>query len=248
MSSTLPHSVTPYGNEAGSKKQQVAHMFDAIAPTYDRLNRILSLRIDVLWRKRAIAMLRPEKPQVVVDLATGTGDFALLARTLRPRQIIGLDISEGMLAKGRVKVRRKGLEQLIELRTGDAEHLPLANGSVDAITVGFGVRNFENLEQGLSEMLRVLRPGGVAIVLEPGFPQNRVLGTLYRWYFGRVLPQIGRLLSRDRAAYAYLCESVSAFPNGPDFVAICKRVGFTFATWHPLTFGICSLYRLQKSA
>jgi demethylmenaquinone methyltransferase / 2-methoxy-6-polyprenyl-1,4-benzoquinol methylase len=244
----MTETVKPYGEAAGTKKQQVAQMFDAISPGYDRMNRILSLGIDVMWRKKAITMLRRYRPKVVLDLATGTGDFALLAQRLKPREIIGLDISEGMLEKGRQKVARLGLEGLIQLRLGDAEALPMATDSVDAITVGFGVRNFENLEKGLSEMLRVLRPGGIAIILEPGFPQNRFIRWGYQWYFGKVLPRIGRLLSKDRAAYQYLCDSVQAFPNGPEFVAICHNVGFTFVAWHPLTFGICSLYKLQKGA
>lgn len=242
----MPTTVTPYGARAGSKKQQVARMFDAIAPSYDQLNRILSLGIDVGWRKRAIRMLRPHQPKVVLDLATGTGDFAIMARRLQPDRILGMDISEGMLQLGREKVARRGLTQLIELTTGDAEALRLADASVDAITVGFGVRNFEDLERGLAEMLRVLRPGGVAIVLEPGFPRSPLIRGLYKWYFGRVLPLVGRLLSRNPVAYHYLSESVEAFPNGPEFVAICRKVGYTFAQWHPLTFGICSLYELRK--
>lgn len=238
--------VTPYGVEEGSKKQQVERMFDAIAPSYDRLNRILSLGIDITWRRKAVRLLKPYKPQIIVDIATGTGDFALEAVKLKPTKIIGLDISEGMLALGREKMKRRKLDSLIEMRTGDAENLPIETDTVGAITIGFGVRNFEHLEKGLAEVLRILKPSGVCVILEPGFPTSPVIGGMYKWYFGRVLPWLGSLISNNREAYGYLCESVSAFPNGPDFVNICRTVGFVNVQWKPLTFGICSLYLLEK--
>lgn len=242
----MTERITPYGAAAGSKKEQVARMFDAIAPRYDLLNHAFSLGIDILWRRRAIRMLRPYRPQAVLDLATGTADFALEAAALRPQRIIGLDIAEQMLVKGREKIAARGLEGLITLRSGDAEALPLADGEVDAITVGFGVRNFEHLERGLAEMARVLRPGGAAVVLEPATPTAFPLKQLFEFYFLRVVPFVGRLISRDPAAYTYLPQSVRAFPNGPDFVKLCLSAGFTRASWHPLTFGICSLYLLEK--
>lgn len=242
----MPEAITPYGADAGSKKAQVARMFDAIAPRYDLLNHAFSLGIDILWRRRAIAMLRPYQPQLVVDIATGTADFALEALRLNPRRIVGLDISELMLVKGREKVAARAATDRIELRSGDAEALPFADGEVDAITVGFGVRNFEHLERGLAEMARVLRPGGAAVVLEPAVPTTWPLRQLFQFYFRAIMPIIGRLVSRDPVAYTYLPESVRAFPNGPDFVKLCHSAGFRRASWHPLTLGICSLYLLEK--
>jgi demethylmenaquinone methyltransferase/2-methoxy-6-polyprenyl-1,4-benzoquinol methylase len=244
---TLPHdSLTPYGAQAGTKKAQVARMFDAIAGRYDLLNHAFSLGIDILWRRRAIRMLRKVQPQTVLDLATGTADFALEAVSLNPKRIIGLDIAEQMLVHGRTKIAERGLTDLIELRSGDAEALPFADGEIDAITVGFGVRNFEHLERGLSEMRRVLREGGVAVVLEPATPTVFPLKQIFLFYFKRVVPIVGRIVCGDESAYTYLPASVSVFPNGPDFVNICLKCGFRRATWHPLTFGICSLYLLEK--
>jgi demethylmenaquinone methyltransferase/2-methoxy-6-polyprenyl-1,4-benzoquinol methylase len=234
-------TITPYGTEEG-KKAQVRRMFDAISGRYDLLNRLLSLGVDVWWRRRAVAELRNIAPKNILDVATGTGDFALEALRLKPEKIVGIDISEGMLAIGRKKTAGKPIEML----TGDSESLPFADGGFDAVTVGFGVRNFENLERGLSEMARVLRDGGRAVVLEPSAPTAFPLKQLFHGYFHVVLPRIGKLVSRDDAAYTYLPLSVRAFPNGKDFLDICRRSGFSSGVYRPLTFGICSMYVLNK--
>lgn len=247
MASYQHDSVTPYGQTAGSKKQQVAQMFDNISARYDLLNHAFSLGIDVMWRRRAVKMLAAAKPQRILDIATGTGDFAVeAARILKPQEVIGIDISDGMLTIGRQKMAKQGLTNIVTMQLGDAEHLPFADNSFDAITVGFGVRNFENLERGLGEMHRVLKPGGTAIILEPAAPTVFPLKQLFRLYFYHVLPAIGRLASRDKSAYSYLQESVRHFPNGADFLAVCTRVGYRAVTFVPLTLGICSLYRIEK--
>jgi demethylmenaquinone methyltransferase / 2-methoxy-6-polyprenyl-1,4-benzoquinol methylase len=243
---TLDKPVTPYRREDASKKAQVTEMFDQIAPRYDLLNHALSLGIDILWRRKAINLLKPYQPERVVDMATGTADFAIEARRLQPKAIIGIDISPQMLSVGRDKINRKRLNPLIELRLGDSEAIDLPDDSVDAITVGFGVRNFEDLEQGLSELLRILRPGKAMVVLEPGYPTRFPLKQLFNFHFRVITPLIGRLISGDRAAYTYLPDSVKAFPQGQAFVDICHRVGFTKAEYKPLTGGICALYLLEK--
>ena len=221
-------------------------MFDNIAPSYDLLNRLLSFGIDIQWRRKAIRLLRPYAPRVVVDIATGTGDFAIEARKLTPEKIIGIDISREMLEIGREKMRRRKLDQLIDMREGDSEALDLETDSVDAVTVGFGVRNFENLPKGLGEILRVLRPGGAVVILEPSFPTRFPMKQLFYLHFRLITPLLGKLISGDNAAYTYLPDSVKAFPNGEAFTAICREVGFSRAQYIPLTFGICSLYLLEK--
>ena len=237
--------VTPYQTEA-SKKEQVAEMFDNIAPKYDLLNRALSMGIDVLWRRKAVRMLRPYAPKHVVDIATGTADFAIEARKLQPERITGIDISKEMILIGREKVEKKGLKNLIQLEIGDSEALRFEDNGIDAITIGFGVRNFENLSRGLEEIHRVLRPGGAVVILEPSFPTRFPLKQLFAFHFNVLTPLIGRMISGDTSAYTYLPESVKAFPNGKDFVDICKNVGFSTAKYVPLTLGICSLYLLEK--
>ena len=221
-------------------------MFDNIAPSYDLLNRLLSLGIDMQWRKTAVRKLQPYQPKIIVDIATGTADFAVVARRLNPDKIIGIDISPEMLEVGREKIRKKRLDHLIEMRLGDSEALKLDTDSVDAITVGFGVRNFENLKQGMGEILRVLRPGGAVAILEPSFPTRFPMKQLFQFHFKVLTPFLGKLISGDNSAYRYLPESVKAFPNGEDFLNICREVGFNKASYHPLTFGICSLYMLEK--
>lgn len=237
--------VTPYRTEE-SKKRQVTEMFDNIAPKYDLLNHALSFGIDILWRRKAIHLLKPYKPQILVDIATGTADFAIEARRLKPQRIIGIDISPNMLDIGRTKIRKEGLEQLITLQLGDSEALELTNESVDVITIGFGVRNFENLSKGLSEIHRVLRPGGAVAILEPSFPTRFPMKQLFYLHFKVITPLLGKWISGDNAAYKYLPESVRAFPNGKDFVNICLSIGFSRAEYMPLSFGICSLYLLEK--
>ncbi len=239
-------TVVPYKDQATGKKQQVAHMFNSISPQYDFLNHLLSLGIDIHWRKKAIKMLRQNPPATILDIATGTGDFALEAMKLNPKKIIGLDISDGMLDVGRTKIRSRGWAQTIDMVNGDSENLPFAENNFDAVIVAFGVRNFENLEMGLSEMHRVLKPGGRVVILEFSKPRHIVMQFFYGFYFRAILPLIGRLFSRHRTAYTYLPESVKAFPDGNDFLAILKKIGFQNTSCQPLTFGVSSLYYAQK--
>lgn len=222
-------------------------MFDSIAPTYDLLNRGTSLGVDTLWRKKLIAELDEDRHQLVLDVATGTADVAIqtILRT-GAKHVTGVDLSEGMLAYGRKKVTAAGLEDRIKLEQGDSENLPYADESFDAVTVAFGVRNFENLEKGLSEMRRVLKPGGKLVILE----FSRIRYAPVRWgfnlYFGKIMPLIGRLQSKDPRAYAYLFESVQAFPSGKAFVQILNRVGYNNTEWQALTFGIASIYTATR--
>jgi len=240
------NKVTPYGSEAG-KKAEVEQMFDRIAPRYDLLNRVLSLGIDVWWRKRAIRYLKPHAPQEILDVATGTADVAILmAKTLKPRRVVGIDIANQMLELGRGKIAAQGLSGVISLETGDCERLDFADNSFDAVTVAFGVRNFENLEKGLAEMLRVLRPGGRVVILEFSKPYVFPVKQLYNAYFKYVLPLIGRLTSRDLRAYTYLFESVQVFPEGNQFTAILTKTGYLNPLCERLTLGICSIYTATK--
>lgn len=238
--------VKPYKNLPGSKKEQVAHMFDGISHRYDFLNHVLSLGIDFIWRKKAVDQLKPLKPRHVLDVATGTGDFALAVLRLQPEKIIGVDISEGMLAVGRKKMAARNLSDKIEMLCADSENLPFEENKFDAVTVAFGVRNFENLERGLSEIRRVLRPGGMAVILEFSRPEPGLFARLYVFYFKYVLPCIGRWLSGDKSAYTYLPESVDAFPYGQAFTDILQKVGFKDTACKPLTFGISSVYTAIK--
>ena len=234
--------VVPYKEDSSAKKQQVARMFDSISGRYDFLNHFLSMGIDILWRRKAIALLRDIQPKVILDVATGTGDLAIEALSLKPDKIIGVDISEGMLDVGRKKMLSKKIDHLIELRSGDSENLPFADNFFDAVIVAFGVRNFENLERGLAEMLRVVRPGGKVVVLEFSRPAKFPMKQLYNVYFTAILPLIGRWISRDQAAYRYLPESVQAFPDGNDLLKILSDIGYKNPQCDPLTFGISSLY------
>lgn len=235
-------SVVPYKDVQADKKSQVAQMFNSIAGKYDFLNHFLSAGIDIYWRKKAIDLLVPHKPALLLDIATGTGDFALEALRLNPQKIVGIDISEGMLAVGREKLKRKNLSHKIELQLGDSENLAFADNSFDAATAAFGVRNFEHLVKGLSEMHRVLKPGGRVVILEFSKPKTFPFKQVYNFYFKQILPVFGKIISKDRAAYTYLPESVQAFPDGPDFINILKQVGFNSTQWHSLTFGISSVY------
>lgn len=221
-------------------------MFDNIAPSYDFLNHFLSMGIDILWRRKAIRMLKMQSPERVIDIATGTGDFAIEALRMNPTEVIGLDISPGMLEVGRQKMIKKGLDQKIRMELGESEQLPYPDAYADAITVGFGARNFEDLDKGLSEMYRVLKPGGKAVILEPSFPSSFPMKQLFGLYFKYILPGLGKLFSKDSHAYTYLPQSVAAFPEGEAFLQICRKAGFTKSAWHPLTFGICALYVLEK--
>ena len=238
-------TVTPY-NQTESKKAQVAEMFNNISQRYDLLNHILSMGIDILWRRKAINLLQEVKPNRVLDVATGTGDFAIEALRLKPAKITGIDISRGMLDMGKIKMKDKGYDSKIEMLLGDSENLPFNDNMFDAITVGFGVRNFENLEKGITEMYRVLSEKGKIAILEFSKPRKFPIKQFYNFYFLNVLPAIGKLISKDPRAYTYLPESVKAFPDGEDFVSIMQKCGYKEVKQIPLTFGIASIYIGKK--
>jgi demethylmenaquinone methyltransferase/2-methoxy-6-polyprenyl-1,4-benzoquinol methylase len=230
--------------EVDGKAERVEQMFDSIAPRYDLLNRVLSLGIDQRWRTQAIRLLRDDQPQHVLDIATGTADLAIKAEELlHPREIVGVDLSAEMLRFGREKLRKKGLSERITLQQADAEALPFPDGAFDAALVAFGVRNFENLEAGLRDIARVLRPGGALVVLEFSRPRQAPIKQLYGFYSNHILPRIGGAISSNDGAYQYLPDSVAAFPDGPDFLARMQTAGYRNLLWKPLTFGIASLYR-----
>ena len=238
-------TVTPY-NQTESKKAQVAEMFNNISQRYDLLNHILSMGIDILWRRKAIKLLQEVKPDTVLDVATGTGDFAIEALRLKPSKITGIDISKGMLDMGKIKMKDKGYDSKIEMLLGDSENLPFNDNMFDAINVGFGVRNFENLEKGITEMRRVLSEKGKVAILEFSKPRKFPIKQFYNFYFLNVLPAIGKLISKDPRAYTYLPESVKAFPDGEDFVSIMQKCGYKEVKQIPLTFGIASIYIGKK--
>ncbi len=218
-------------------------MFDDIAPKYDFLNRFLSAGIDISWRRKALSQLKAIQPQQLLDVATGTGDVAIMAaRMLHPAKIVGIDISEGMLELGRKKLLNLNLSQQIELQQGDSEAINFPDASFDAVTVAFGVRNFENLEQGLAEMLRVLRPGGKAVILEFSKPKIKGIQQLYNLYMGLVAPKMGGLFSKNKNAYQYLTDSVQHFPEGKHFTDVMNKIGYKETTCKKLSFGICSVY------
>lgn len=221
-------------------------MFDNISGNYDFLNHFLSLGIDIKWRKKAIRLLSPIAPKQILDVATGTGDFAIEALRLNPDKVVGVDISEGMLEVGRAKMKDRKLDGKIELLYGDSENLPFEENKFDAVIVAFGVRNFENLETGLAEMLRVVKPRGKVVILEFSKPRKFPFKQLYNFYFKFVLPKIGRWISKDSSAYTYLPESVQAFPDGEGFVEILNRLGYKNTSCKSLTFGISSLYTGTK--
>jgi demethylmenaquinone methyltransferase/2-methoxy-6-polyprenyl-1,4-benzoquinol methylase len=247
MKNELPHdSIVPFKNSNLGKKQQVAQMFDSIAFRYDFINRFLSGGIDVYWRKRAIRELKEIQPKTILDVATGTADLAILAhRHLKPVQITGIDISSGMLELGRKKIEKLGLNDHIKLQLGDSETIDFREGSFDAVTVAFGVRNYENLRLGLQEMLRVLKPGGKLVILEFSRPRPALQG-LYNLYMKIVAPRIGNLISHNKDAYKYLNNSVLAFPEGKDFLKILQETGYKHTYLKTLTFGICTIYCGKK--
>jgi demethylmenaquinone methyltransferase/2-methoxy-6-polyprenyl-1,4-benzoquinol methylase len=239
-------NVLPYKDKNTSKKEQIAAMFNSISGKYDFLNHFLSLGIDILWRKRSVRLLKKHQPKLILDIATGTGDFAIEALSLNPEKIIGVDISEGMLSVGREKLIKKNLTDKIELISGDSEFLPFKDNFFDAVIVSFGVRNFENLEKGLSDMLRVLKPGGKVVILEFSKPKSFPFKQIYQFYFQWILPKIGKLISKNHAAYTYLPDSVEAFPDGDDFLNILNKIGFQKNQCTPLTLGISSIYSGSK--
>jgi demethylmenaquinone methyltransferase/2-methoxy-6-polyprenyl-1,4-benzoquinol methylase len=236
-------TIVPFKESDQSKKQQVAAMFDKIAFRYDFLNRFLSVGIDVSWRKKAIKQLQSLHPQNILDVATGTGDVAILTqKLLHPKKITGIDISQGMLDIGRKKIEKLGLQNEIELVKGDSETIAFPDNTFDAITVAFGVRNYQNLEKGLSEMLRVLKPGGKLVVLEFSRPKQFIFKAVYNMYMNTIAPGFGKLIAKNKDAYQYLNDSVQRFPEGEAFIDILKNVGYSSTYSKILTLGICSIY------
>jgi demethylmenaquinone methyltransferase/2-methoxy-6-polyprenyl-1,4-benzoquinol methylase len=240
-------TVVPYKNSELSKKQQVAGMFNDIAGRYDFLNRFLSAGIDIRWRKKALNQLKGLAPKYILDVATGTGDVAIMAsRLLNPDKIIGIDISDGMLDIGRKKTAKLGLQGSIELLNGDSEAINFDDNSFDAVTVAFGVRNFQRLEKGLSEIKRVLKPGGKLVVLEFSKPKMPFIRSVYNFYMKIVTPNMGKIFSKNRDAYQYLDESIKKFPEGEKFTDILDNLGYKKTYYKPLSLGICSIYCGEK--
>lgn len=239
--------ITPYGGEPGDKSRQVREMFDSIAPAYDFMNRAMTLGIDHLWRRRAVGLLRDCQHDDILDIATGTGDLAIrLARELDPIAVTGVDLSEGMVEIGRAKVEKEGLADVVTLGIGDCLLLPFTDGSFDAVTCAYGVRNFADLLAGYREMHRVLRPGGTAVILELSTPTSGIVKPFYNLYTRHVIPTVGRLVSKDVRAYSYLPESIAAVPQGSEMTAIMLEAGFAEARAIPLTFGVCTIYVAKK--
>ena len=238
--------IKPYGKE-GEKGKLVEEMFDNIAPTYDTLNHRLSWDIDKGWRKKAIRQLLPFQPKVILDIATGTGDFAILsAKELRPQRMIGIDISEGMMKIGQKKVEAEGLQHIVSFKKDDCTHLSFADNSFDAVTAAFGIRNFQNLDQGLSEMYRVLKPNGHLSIVELTTPVSFPMKQLFKLYSHTMLPVYGKLISKDTSAYSYLTKTIEAFPQGEVMLDILRKAGFKNASFKRLTFGICTMYFATK--
>ncbi len=243
---TMPQNVTPYKDSSLGKKEQVAQMFDTISGNYDGLNRVISFGIDVKWRKKVLKMVADTQPQTILDIATGTADLAILMAKTNAREIIGADISAGMLEVGRKKVTEQSLDSRIKLVLADSENLPFEDNHFDAITVAFGIRNFETLEKGLAEILRVLKPGGIFVILETSVPTKFPYKQGYAFYSKFILPLIGKLFSKDKSAYAYLSESASVFPHGEALNNILRKTGFIEVKDLPQTFGVASIYSASK--
>ncbi len=242
----MSEKITPYKNSNRSKKEQVTSMFDTISGNYDGLNRVISFGIDIKWRKKVVAILKKKQPQSILDIATGTGDLAINMIDTGAKKIVGLDISTGMLEVGKKKVMEKKLAHTIEMILGDSEMLPFEDDSFDAITVAFGVRNFENLEVGLAEIYRVLKTSGTFVVLETSVPTKTPFKQGYHFYTKYLLPFIGKLFSKDQSAYAYLSESAAVFPHGKQFNNILQKIGFIGVENKPQTFGVASIYVATK--
>lgn len=238
--------VTPYKDSELSKKKQVEQMFDNISGNYDGLNRVISLGTDVKWRKKVVAAVAATRPETILDIATGTGDLAIQMANTGAKRIVGLDLSEGMLNVGKKKIAAKNLDTKIEMVQGDSENLPFSDNSFDAITVAFGVRNFENLEKGLEEIYRVLKPGGIFVVLETSVPTKFPYKQGYRFYSNFILPVIGKVFSKDKNAYTYLSESAANFPYGLAFNNILEKIGFINVKDLPQTFGVSTIYIASK--
>ena len=242
----MADKITPYKDSSLSKKEQVAQMFDTISGNYDNLNRVISFGIDIKWRKKVLEMVRKSNPKTILDIATGTGDLAILMSQTKAEKIIGLDISAGMLEVGVQKIAAKNLTQTIEMVLGDSENMPFEDDYFDAITVAFGVRNFENLEKGLAEILRVLKPNGTFVILETSVPDKTPYKQGYQLYSNHILPLIGKLFSKDAAAYGYLSESAATFPYGEKLNNILRKIGFIEVVALPQTFGVATIYSASK--
>jgi demethylmenaquinone methyltransferase/2-methoxy-6-polyprenyl-1,4-benzoquinol methylase len=238
--------VTPYKNSGLGKKEQVTKMFDTISKDYDGLNRVISFGFDVNWRKKVVKIVKDKKPDSILDIATGTGDLAIQFSETSASKIVGLDISKGMLEIGKVKVEKKGLQDRVELVLGDSENMIFQDNSFDAVTVAFGVRNFENLEKGLKEIYRVLKPKGTFVILETSVPAKTPYKQGYMAYTKYILPLIGKVFSKDRNAYKYLSESASVFPYGDALNNILQEIGFNSVEDFPQTFGVATIYRATK--
>ncbi|NJX16154.1 bifunctional demethylmenaquinone methyltransferase/2-methoxy-6-polyprenyl-1,4-benzoquinol methylase UbiE [Tamlana crocina] len=238
--------VKPYKNSDLGKKEQVTKMFDTISGDYDGLNRVISFGIDIKWRKKVVNMVAETNPETILDIATGTGDLAINLAETNATKIVGLDISSGMLAIGKEKVKKKGLDSKIEMVLGDSENMPFEDNTFDAITVAFGVRNFETLENGLKEILRVLKPGGTFVILETSVPTKTPYKQGYAFYTKNILPLIGKVFSKDRSAYRYLSESASVFPYGEALNNILRKIGFINVEDFPQTFGVATIYKSSK--
>lgn len=242
----MTEKVKPYKDSELGKKEQVAKMFDTISNEYDGLNRVISFGIDIKWRKKVVQIIDKTNPSTILDIATGTGDLAINLSQTSASKIIGLDISDGMLQVGRKKIEKLKLDSKIEMVFGDSENIPFENNSFDAVTVAFGVRNFETLEKGLSEILRVLKPGGIFVVLETSVPTKTPFKQGYHFYSTKILPVIGKIFSKDKLAYKYLSDSAAAFPYGETFNNILQKIGFIDVECKPQTFGVASIYVAKK--
>ena len=238
--------IKPYKNSSKGKKEQVATMFDNISANYDGLNRVISFGIDISWRKKVVQLVSKNNPKQILDIATGTGDLAIMMSQLNPDKIIGLDISAGMLDVGKRKIANVNLSDKIDMVIGDSESMPFDDNTFDAITVSFGVRNFANLDKGLTEIKRVLKPGGTFVVLETSNPTKFPFKQGYKFYTTYILPFIGKIFSRDKAAYSYLCESANIFPFGEAFNNILQKNGFINTEYRPVTFGVATIYSATK--
>jgi len=244
-SGTRVEQVTPYGE--GAKTEQVRQMFDSIAHAYDFMNRAMTLGIDIWWRQLAVKRLKRIRPATILDVATGTGDFAIqLSKSLQPQHIIGIDLSQGMLDEACRKVRQKGLDNVITFKQGDCMALQMDDASVDAVTVAFGVRNFEHLQQGYQEMARVLKPGGMLCVLELSTPTNPMIRWFYDLYTLHIIPWVGSLKSGEKSAYRYLPQSIAAVPQGDDMLQLMRAAGLRDTTFKCLTLGVCTIYTATR--